>query len=234
MSNNTPASQRFPLRIERELEANLHRIRLPLSAQLLWDGVLTSSERVALGNDLGQAYRQGGTVGMWQRVHRVSHLRAIIDVAYELSFIDRRMRRELLRQTKELSEEHEDALQLALESADLVLTDRPRAAYWHGNLIPIEWQRQLAMWGFLWELCYRAKSRRGVDHTDFSDRYKPGYPAKMKSRLNNDPHFPVSLGDLIQSAGGNSQKLDLAPERIRILKTEIREYCREELGRADA
>lgn len=229
--NDNSTSTAFPPEVMSELQANYVRISAPVSAQLLWDSVLTPSDRVALGNDFRQAFAQGGTLGMWQRLRGVSNVRAVIDAARELNLIDDLAQRRLLSMTGEFSEDHEEALQLAIRNADLVLTDRPRTAYWRGQFIPIEWDRQSALWNFFWELCCHAKSRRAVDRTAFSDDFAPSYLAKIKSRLGRAQGFPLDLADLIEPAGGNTQRLRLAPERIRILKTDAREICREELGR---
>lgn len=233
MTNSNGPSVCFPPDVMRELQWNLLRIRAPVSAQLLWDS-LTPSDRVALGDDLWQAYSQGGTVGMWKRLYGVSDVRAIIDVARELNLIDVLTQRRLLSKTGEFSADHEEALQQALASADLVLADRPRAAYWKGRPIQIDWEGQSALWSFFWELCCRAKTNRGVDYTDFPRAREPRYPAKIKSRLINLADFPLQLADLIESSGRCAQRLCLAPEHIRILKTETCEMCREELGRSDA
>lgn len=234
VSNRNGPSAHVPPDVVDDLRLNYLRIRELVSAQRLWDSVLTSSERVALGNDLLQAYAQFGTVGMWTRLFGVSDVRAIIDVARALNLIDVPTQRRLLSRTGEFSEDHEEALQQALENADLVLTDRPRAAYWMGRPIPIDWDRQSALWHFFWELCVRAKTRSSVDHTDFPGDREPSYPAKIKSRLVNMPDFPLKLADLIEPSGRSAQRLCLAPDRIRLFKTEIRELCREELGRANA
>lgn len=234
MTNSNGPRVAFPPDVTRELEANYLRISAPLSAQLLWDGVLTPSDRVVLGNDLKEAYAQGGTLGMWKRLRGVSDARAIIDVARELNLIDGLTERRLLGRTGEFSEDPEEALQQALQKADLILTDQPRAVYWHGKAIPIDWDRRPALWNFLWELCCRAKSGRGVDYLDFPGDRKPSYPAKTKSRLTNLSGFPQNLADLIEPTGHHAQRLRLAPERIRILRTDPREVCREEFGRAGA
>ena len=86
------------------LQEQLHRIRPPYAAQKLWEDVLTSDERTRLGDNLGQVYRSGGTVGIWKLLHSVSDGRAIAEVAYRLGFISVETLNWLLRELGETTQ----------------------------------------------------------------------------------------------------------------------------------
>lgn len=77
------------------------RIQPPAAASLLWERVLTASERKKLGGDFQNCYARLGTAGIWMQVRAVSRLRATLDVAHELGFLTDGDYRWLLRETGE-------------------------------------------------------------------------------------------------------------------------------------
>jgi hypothetical protein len=209
----------LPKEVLEALETNYLRVQVNISGARVWDRHLTREQQRRLGDDPDLAYRDGGTVGMWMRLHGVTAARATIDLAKLLNFIDEGTQRWLLRKTGEYSDDPEEALQLALQRADLVLTEEPRAVHWMGNELEVDWYAKGTMWEYFLTLCERAKQGRSVDAADFGDRYKADNHIKLKSRLTTKVSgFPMGLGNRIQSKPGGRQMLDIPPERICIIK----------------
>jgi len=78
------------------------KIRGPAVATAVWDGLFTDAERQMLGGDVYQAWKHhGGTAGMWSTVRGVSINRAIIDIAYELDWLDTPTRKSLIKALNE-------------------------------------------------------------------------------------------------------------------------------------
>lgn len=210
------------------LQASYLRTKPLVSAQKLWDEVLTPADRTRLGGDFCEAFRTyGGTVGMWKTLRGVSGERALIDVAKKLNFLTEEARQWLLREVGELSDDPEEMVSLAVREGGLVIVESPRTAYWRGALIDVDWQRRDALWNYLLELSRHSKSGRAIDRTCFGDEAGMNYLAQQKNRLTSLRDFPPSLGDCISSAGRGSQKLDLLPSQIRILQLETVESLRE-------
>ena len=72
-----------------------------MSADRLWERVLTDEEQQRLGGNLSDAYYRLSTAGMWMELRGVSVERAIIEVAHELSFLTESNARWLLREIGE-------------------------------------------------------------------------------------------------------------------------------------
>src|SRR5689334_11731497 len=64
------------------------RVRLPLTALLLWERVLSDDDRRRLGGDLDAALKRYNAAGMWMFLRGVSHERAVVEVARALNLID--------------------------------------------------------------------------------------------------------------------------------------------------
>lgn len=169
--------------------------------------------------DFEIVYQNGGTVGMWMRLHGVTEQRAVIDLAKLLNFIDEGTQNWLLRATGEESDDPEEALEMSLERADLVLTEEPRAVYWMGKLVDVDWDRFDKMWTYFLIVCEHAKEGQPVDAASFGERHRPDNHIKRLSRLTTKiTGFPYDLGALIQTADGGRQQLNVPPQRIRILR----------------
>ena len=210
----------LPADILEELQNAYFRIQTVHGAERVWNRFLKEAQRCQLGNNFAMAYRDGGTVGMWVKLHGVTVERAIIDVAKLLNFIDEPMQGWLLQGTHESSDDPEEALQMVLARAELVLVLEPRAVYRRGSQVEVEWDRHPSTWNYFLKLCEQAKQGRGVDGFDFSEHVKPDNHIKLKSRLTSKtPGFPPELGVLINSQGGGRQRLDLPPQQIRILES---------------
>ena len=142
----------------------------------------------------------------------------MIEVARALNFLDDRTERRLLRETGESSDDPDEALQLALQRADLVVVSSPRAIYWLGREIPIDWTRRTALWDYFLTLCEQAKAGLPVDASDFGEHRDPNDHRKQKSRLSRHDSFPIDLAAKIVSGRGGQQILEIEPQRICILE----------------
>lgn len=207
-----------PEDVREELTTNHRRVRGSYNASRLWNHHFSREEKRRLGNDVESAYLDGGTIGMWKRLHGVSTVRAVIDVAKVLSYVDENTQRWLLRATGEDSDEPEEWLEFALERASLVLTERPRQVYWMGSKLEVEWEKCPKVWEYFFTLCECSKRGQDVDAADFGEHRRPDWHIKMKSRLTTDtPGFVFDLGNRIESERGGIQRLTVSPQGIRIL-----------------
>jgi hypothetical protein len=206
------------------------RISTGVSARRLWERVLTEEERQRLGNDFEAAWRHDGTAGLWMKPHGISRSRAVVEVAHTRGVTDTGTRRWLLRELGEVHDDPEEAIQAAVAKGGLVLVERPRAAYWKGEEIPVNWERRPTLWDFLWLLGQRAKAGQPVDQMDFADAEDPAVVARKKHRLLTLPEFPTALGDLIKPAGRNAQQLTLKPQEVRLFELVPGETLREHTG----
>jgi hypothetical protein len=197
-----------------EVRENLLRVQPFFSALHLWEEVLTKEEQQLLGGDFRAAYAQGGTTGMWTRLHRVSQPRAIIELALELGFLDERKKKRLIGVIGELADSVEQAISQAVVSKVLVLVERDRKLYWKGTLVEIDWHNHPSLWNFIFVLCERAKSGGSVDYTHFAKDVQPEYASKTKSKLGGIAGFPADLVNHIVAAGRSAQKLDLPADDI--------------------
>jgi len=220
----------LPSRVLDALRTNAARIKAPFAALLLWERVLTESDRLRLGDDCEAAWRQYGTAGMWCRLRGVSAPRAVVDVAHALGLMDEQTRRWLLRELGEIHDDPDLAISAAVASVALVLVERPRTAYWEGHPIPVNWDGHPALWDFLWELCHHAKAGRPIDHTTFPASKDVAFVTKQKSRLLAQHHFPQALGARIKPVGRNTQKLDLPSSQIRLFELSCGETLKEHTG----
>jgi hypothetical protein len=197
------------------------------AALRLWDRHLSQEDHARLGDDFEAAFRGRGTAGMWRYLRGISNERAVIEIAQRLNFLTEADADWLLRELGEISDDADTCIQEAVASGGLVLVERPRGAYWECNLIEIAWDKQNAFWNLLITLAIHGKAGLPVDYTDFGEKNDQDYVSKLKSRLINRAKFPVSLSDRIVTAGRNTQRLDLAPQQIRIFEIVTTEPLRE-------
>ncbi|HVK08843.1 MAG TPA: hypothetical protein VM597_08720 [Gemmataceae bacterium] len=210
----------YPEPVLEHLQTNARRVQPFVCADRLWRLVLTPADRERLGDDLMAAYADGGTVGMWVRLRGVSPVRAVIDVAKALNLLDEATHRWLLRETGESVEDPEDVRTKVAPTADLVLVERPRQAFWKGEEIPLDWVKQDAAWKYLWELARAAKRDAPLDRFAFSAEYATDYLSKQKSKLSQMAEFPANLVDRIEPGGAGTQRLDLPQDRIRLFQAD--------------
>ncbi len=187
------------------------------SGSKLWDDVLTDADRTALGGDLLAAHGRYGTIGMWARVRGITNRnRALVEVAYELGFLDELGRKRLISELNQDESLIEQTIDDVVQAGYLVLVESRREAFWQGKPIAIDWHRRSAWWNFFVLLCETAKRGQSLDHTSFTDAKQPEYVNKTKSALRRDGNFPTSLFNLIVSAGRYTIRLNLPPHQIHI------------------
>lgn len=88
--------------LKKKLNELAVRIQGPIVATTVWVSLFTDTERQTLGGDEYEAWKDhGGTAGMWSAVRGVSINRAIIDIAYELDWLDTPTRTSLLKALNE-------------------------------------------------------------------------------------------------------------------------------------
>ena len=208
------------------LETNDVRIRPVGSALRLWRR-LNDHERDRLGGDFEAVFRRYGTIGMWMRLRGVSVYRAVIEVARKLSFLTSEEEDEFLQELGETSDDPEAALAQVIATGALVLTERPRAAYWNEQKIAVDWVNLNALWDYFWELCRHAKKGQCFDWFTFREQAKANTLTKLKSRLLKLYRFPSDLGCLIVADGRGTQRLNLPGERIHIFELEYVDILRE-------
>lgn len=212
-----------------------HRIRSESSAERLWNRHLTDKDhqrllaapecRILLSkldcNDsrapLTAVYRHYGTAGMWAMLKGVSLDRAVLEVAHRINFLAAADFQWLLREIGECDDPG-DALKTAIAAGHLVLVESPRAAYWGGQAINIDWHRYNSLWDFFWELSLLAKSGRPIDRWAFAHNRAENIVSKRKHRLTALPEFPIGLADSIIPAGRGTQQLNLPREQIRLFE----------------
>lgn len=194
-----------------------YRIQCPSSAQRLWERHFSADDRQRFESDLDSVYRRYHTAGMWANLRGVSLDRAVLDVGRALNFLTQPDYEWLIREIGEYPTA-EEAMAAAITAGDLVLMECPREAHWNSAEIAVDWNRFDASWEFLWELSRHAKSRNSVDRMTFGSDAPEDIVTKRKHRLSSMSPFLDSLADLIVPAGRGTQRLTLAPERIRIFQ----------------
>ncbi len=220
----------IPLWVQRDWETAYQRVKGTAAALRLWQRVFTADDRRRLGNDLEAAYVQyRGAVGMWRQLHGVSGPRAVVAVAVRIGFLDADTGQTLLQALGEEPNDPDDAVELAVTAGGLVVVETPPQAFWEGNSVAVDWARHTRWWDLLWALARASKGRGAVDA--FALRERDGgdrdYVKKQKHRLVHAPGFPLSLADLVVSAGRGTYRVDLPPARIRVFERGAGDAVRE-------
>ena len=110
------------------------------------------------------------------------------------------------------------------------MVERPERHIANREKIEVAWHAHSALWDYLFELCRRHKASQPIDRFAFGGEVHEDYLAKQKYRLSKLEGFPFSLLDRITSAGRGTQRLDIAPEQIRIFELATVEVLRERTG----
>ncbi len=210
-----------PLWVRRDWETAYLRVKGTAPALRLWDRVLTADDRRRLGDDLEAAYaKYRGAVGMWRQLHGVSVPRAVVAVGVRIGSLDADTGRALLCALGEESDDPADAVETAVASGGLVLVESPPQAFWDGTSIEVDWARHPSWWDLLWTLGRASKGRGAVDAFALRERGggDPKFVTKRKHKLVNARGFPLTLADLVESAGRGTYRLALPPERIRVFE----------------
>lgn len=213
-----------PFSFDEQIKSYFLRIANPATAAILWE-LLTDAERDLLGNDLEKALRNGGIVGLWRRLKGVSAVRAILEVALMTNHIDQMKYQRMLKASGDLDDPG-SAFDYLVRTAQLVLREGPREAYWKGEKIDMEWTD--AVWVFLWKLCEYSIKGNGLDHTSFGATRDRAYPHKLRHRLLKQlPAAQKELNSEIISGGRNTLILKLKPEEIRLFEITLDGTLRE-------
>jgi hypothetical protein len=209
-----------------EFRTQALRIRARISAVRLWSRYLTPQDQQRLGGDFEKAYKRLGTGGMWMELRGVSLPRAIADVAMKLGILRQEDYEWLLREAGEIVA-GEEALDVAIASGGFVLVERPREAYWKGERIEVDWQKQNVLWDFVWELGRAGKAGQPVDRFTFGENSNPEIVTKRKHRLSKLEEFPIDLIFAIESVARGTQQLKLPQEQIRVFQANGADGLRE-------
>jgi hypothetical protein len=217
-------------RAKRVFETISGRVRTVRTTERLWDS-LTPGDRLRLGDDFDAAYAKfGGAVGMWKHLRGVSTQRSVMDLAKRFSHVCEDDYHLVLRVSGEVPEEPGEIPESAMSPGHLVLIENPRAAFWSGKAITIDWFKSEKPWRYFWKLASGAKTGTPIDRFEFGEDLHHDYLTKQKCRLVNLKGFPVDLGEKIVSKGRGSQTLDLKQEHIRVIESHLIEVARELLG----
>ncbi len=213
--NNIPKQP--STRAQKLFEQTRLRIQGPHAAERLWERLFNATERKMLGRSLQHAYQEYPSAArMWAKVKQVNYSAAVIDVAEILNFLTSADADWLRREGNELPSDPAEAMQVAVERGDLVLSLRDRKLHWSGREYEIPFGNHPTLWDFLETACRFAKSRDSIGWDAFGDNKSENYVAQTKSKLSKLPGFPIELIDLFVNAGPKRQRLDLEPERIHL------------------
>lgn len=201
------------------LEALRLQLRPYAIALRMWENTLEDEDRHRWDGNLENAWRDaGGTLGIWMRLRGVSVERAIIDVASALEYIGPAVQTRLLKRIGEPEDDADRKTDTAISASAVVLIARPRQAFWRGEPIEIDWDRNAAVWSFFWELSRSGKLGRPVTHFELGERVSATALSTRKARLVNDARFPGELGILIEAADGGGYLLKLPAQEIRLFE----------------
>ncbi|MCB9922378.1 MAG: hypothetical protein H6822_12940 [Planctomycetaceae bacterium] len=184
-------------------------------AAKLWERLLPL-DRQRLGGDLKAAReRWPSNVALWIELRGVNPYRAVLDVAKKIDCLTQEDYESLLVEIGE-SVDVDEAIRMAVAGGGLVVVERPRAAYWKGEEVEVDFAKYGEPWAFLWELARHGKAGQPVDRDTFNG--SAGTVAKLKHRLTKMPEFPVDLNDSIEVVGRGTQQLQLPREQIRVFE----------------
>ena len=187
------------------------RIRPATSAYRMWRRHLQPPDQQRLGGNFEEAFRRRGTIGMWMDVFGVSPVRALLDVACAINFLDPQNYRWLLKETGEADESA--LLNRAIESGALVLSEE-REAYFDTSLIELDWYDHDTKWSFFWKLARISKRGGRLDYFALGENAEPRDVSDNKNRLKKI--IPADLFNLITTARKAGCRIELPPNMIRL------------------
>jgi hypothetical protein len=210
--------KKLPSRFEREMMSNVLRIRMDISANDLWERILSEEDREGLGGDLKGAFKKLGTAGMWMKLRGVSYGRAVAELARVLGHNDEQTHQWLLRELGE-TDDPSKIVERVIASGALVLIQTSREVHWRGTLINCPWERYRVLWDFFWQLAANAKVGKPLDWMDLGTGNDQQIVAKRKSRLLDPKNgVPADLGDRIVRVGKGTIRLDVPAADIRLFE----------------
>lgn len=202
-----------PEAIRREMAEVISRVRGATVTKLLWERISQSDQdwlEQHLTKDESVSF---GPIDLWMRLRGVSEVRAALDVAVKCELLSREKYNRLLREIGADGEGLNVDIYDAIANAQLVLIDAPPSAYWQGQEITVDWEDRGVVWNYLWKVAGAAKHRGSINERHFGLSTKRRNLADWKHRLCKPDAFPVKLGNLIHSEGGEHQ-LILPPDAI--------------------
>jgi hypothetical protein len=170
---------------------------------------------------------------MWRKIHGGSIPQAVLAVGTALHLVDPTVANALLLEFGEAPDDSTTALEQAIATGGLILTEFPRQAWWRGKLIELDWVKQNRKWSFLFELARQSKVGVALDRLkiDADGSLAKSYLTKLKSTLIGLSGFPKDLGEAIESAGPGTYHLNVrnVPAKqirlfIRGVADELREW----------
>lgn len=179
-----------------ELQTCAERIRPWQYAERIWDKSLNQIDRELLGyRDAVEAWRKIGTKGIWSKSRGVSPHRAVCEAGLKLDFLTQSKFEELMREIGE-SLDGREAMQVAIETNDLVVCEHPAEVHFRGELVKLDWEAAPVLQEYVWLLAKYAKKQLPISADAFNR--KSGPLANLKWRLTRrESLFPVELADFI-------------------------------------
>jgi hypothetical protein len=226
---------KWPQEVQEAIWCKYLMLLAPTSLQLVRKRLLSKSEQEEADRRFAKSGRtRMDAVWLWRKLRGVPTHRAVIDLSLHLGLIDAATHRWLMRETGEMSDDPDKALEIALAKADLVVSESPRALYWKGALIDIDWTVRGKLWDYVVLLSKAAKRGRSVQWDECENATRTDHLSKLKSRLASLPMgakgkflIPADLKKRIIPAGRGGQTLDLPPEKICVLENGVTETVRE-------
>jgi len=88
----------LPPKLKKKFAELRLKVQGVVAATAVWDSLFTDKERESLGGDAYKAWKaHGHTAGMWSKVREVTPARAVVDIAYELDWLDTRTLAQLIK-----------------------------------------------------------------------------------------------------------------------------------------
>lgn len=239
-------SLRDPFQELRDPRKKIGHLRLYMgsvaTAQLVWDNMLTPSEREQLGGDFKNCINKyKSALAVWQKVRPMSDDRAIVKISYGTELISKGVYRWLLddvngrelklttsrrKGLKPIDPEYDPIEQIenAVNDHRLVLVEGSgfRRVYWEGTRVEQDWTKHEKSWELLKELARQAKKQRGVDRHNLNGAYGDRTIVPRRSRLKK--LIPANLDDLIASMGRGEYKLQMPRTDICVLELEADQF----------
>lgn len=233
-------SSRNPFQELRDPRKRIDHLRRSMpsaaTAQLVWDRMLTPSEREKLGGDSKNCInKHRSALVMWKQVRPMSDDLAIVRIAHGVGLISETEYRWLMNDVKgrELNiassrqggvgavyPEDDPNRQItdAVAKHTLVLVEGSgfRRVYWEGERLSQDWTKHEKSWELLKELAQQAKNQRGVDRHNLNGAHGDRTIVPRRSRLKK--LIPAKLDDLIASMGRGEYKLQMPRTKVCVLK----------------
>lgn len=218
MPNTQARHQRLPQEVIEALNTYRARVAPMPVARRVWQRMLKSRDHDRLGGSFETAYTRHGTVGIWTQLHDVSQTQAVLEIALRCQLMDAETHRWLMQETGLDEDVSLRQLRDVIESGALVLCEPPRSAFWDGERINIDWDRQEKLWRFFLHAGIAAKRGRVLDFEAIDESATVSSIGSLKCRLVNHDGFPPTLGDRFEAKGNGRYLLDLPPGTVRLFQ----------------